>query len=491
MQNENQRLHPLTLFLRFFKVGVIGFGGGSALIPVIEQELVGDGKPMSEVDYLKHTVIANITPGALPVKLGATCGYQLGGPLGSLAGAYGAMIPGVFITVLIMALFSLMGEQAITLFNYASIGISVFIVMLLMNYTLKTCGQGQTSVNWTLCAISFLLTCGKEVRQIMSQILEISYNSMSAPLFDISTIDLMIVTFLIIIILCVKPSKQEFAAASLLSVAYCFGKGKLSNQLGMGFVSNGALVLFLCFLTVKLLSPRSKGASSSSGAGRFSKSAVICIALFLAIPLVWTIVLIPLFGSTCISFLGNIGLSTVTSFGGGEAYVSVADGFFVQSGYIGADSYYTKLVPVANALPGPILVKIASGIGFLFGSERFSSAAGWLIAATSAALATGACCTLALAVLQMYEAVEHSAFITNLKRYILPVICGMLLSTSCSMLYEASKITSSKGIPALPVLAVMALWVGALRWLHKRFHIHDLILLLGSAAVSLAGLMIL
>ena len=60
----------MKTFLSFLKVGTIGFGGGSALIPVVEKELVQGQKAMSDADYLKHTVVANITPGALPVKLG-------------------------------------------------------------------------------------------------------------------------------------------------------------------------------------------------------------------------------------------------------------------------------------------------------------------------------------------------------------------------------------------------------------------------------------
>lgn len=69
----------ISIFTSFFKIGVIGFGGGSALIPIVEKEIVEDKEWFNEDDYLKHTVIANITPGALPVKLGAVAGYERGG----------------------------------------------------------------------------------------------------------------------------------------------------------------------------------------------------------------------------------------------------------------------------------------------------------------------------------------------------------------------------------------------------------------------------
>ena len=65
-----------------------------------------------------------------------------------------------------------------------------------------------------------------------------------------------------------------------------------------------------------------------------------------------------------------IALSSITSFGGGEAYIAVADGYFVQPGYVDAGTFYTQLVPIANALPGPILVKVAAGIGYLTGGKH-------------------------------------------------------------------------------------------------------------------------
>ena len=96
------------LFFLFLKIGTIGFGGGSALIPVIERELVGAQKPLEAEEYLKYTVVSEMTPGALPVKIGAACGFRLAGPVGALLGAYGALLPGVVLTVFIMSLFSLM-----------------------------------------------------------------------------------------------------------------------------------------------------------------------------------------------------------------------------------------------------------------------------------------------------------------------------------------------------------------------------------------------
>ncbi len=53
------------------KLGTIGFGGGSAMIPVFERELVHNRALLDEDTFVRHTVIANVTPGGLPTKLAA------------------------------------------------------------------------------------------------------------------------------------------------------------------------------------------------------------------------------------------------------------------------------------------------------------------------------------------------------------------------------------------------------------------------------------
>lgn len=57
------------LFAVMVKIGMMGFGGGNALVPVMEQELVRKGKFIGAEDFQKDVVVANITPGALTSKV--------------------------------------------------------------------------------------------------------------------------------------------------------------------------------------------------------------------------------------------------------------------------------------------------------------------------------------------------------------------------------------------------------------------------------------
>ncbi len=191
-------MSALANMLSFLKVGCIGFGGGSALIPVIHKEIVAGRRVLSEDDYLKHTVIVNITPGALPVKLGATCGLQASGTAGSVLSAYAMALPGVLATVLIVALFSLLGPTAIDYLNFASLGITVFIVFLLLHYVGHVVRHGGRRVNALICFGAFFLTGGKEVRELLELVLGLAAHSPGKPLFDISVIHIMILSFFLI-----------------------------------------------------------------------------------------------------------------------------------------------------------------------------------------------------------------------------------------------------------------------------------------------------
>jgi len=119
-----------SLLSSFLKIGLIGFGGGSALIPIIEDEIVTKKKLLKEEDYNDHVIVSNITPGTLPVKLAAAAGRNIFGMPGMLGATIMMSLPGVGFTVLLVSLLSQLGGNVITQIKFASVGISVFIIML-------------------------------------------------------------------------------------------------------------------------------------------------------------------------------------------------------------------------------------------------------------------------------------------------------------------------------------------------------------------------
>ena len=73
--------------LSFLKIGLIGFGGGTSLIPVIQQEMVENRKLVSKDDYDSDVIVASITPGALPVEISGCIGKRFAGARGMLLAA--------------------------------------------------------------------------------------------------------------------------------------------------------------------------------------------------------------------------------------------------------------------------------------------------------------------------------------------------------------------------------------------------------------------
>ena len=82
------------LLFTMFKIGCIGFGGGTALVPVIESEVVYEKKLIDKDEYTKDVVVANITPGALPVEVAAGVGRKVCGIPGMLLSAVLMGLPG-------------------------------------------------------------------------------------------------------------------------------------------------------------------------------------------------------------------------------------------------------------------------------------------------------------------------------------------------------------------------------------------------------------
>ncbi|HAQ57329.1 MAG TPA: chromate transporter [Acholeplasmatales bacterium] len=92
------------LFWTFFKIGIFTFGGGYAMIPLIQSELVGDGFITAEslVDFI---AVSESTPGPFAVNIATFIGIEAAGVLGGVVSTLGVILPS-FIILLLIARFS-------------------------------------------------------------------------------------------------------------------------------------------------------------------------------------------------------------------------------------------------------------------------------------------------------------------------------------------------------------------------------------------------
>ncbi|HEY9093614.1 MAG TPA: chromate transporter [Candidatus Cryosericum sp.] len=92
----------LALFGIFFKVGLFTFGGGQAMIPLLQKELVLGLRWISMQDFLDFVAISEITPGPVAINMATFAGYKLHGLTGALVSSLGVILPS-FIIILIIA----------------------------------------------------------------------------------------------------------------------------------------------------------------------------------------------------------------------------------------------------------------------------------------------------------------------------------------------------------------------------------------------------
>lgn len=92
------------LFLTFFKIGAFTFGGGWAMISIIEKEIVDKHKWIEREDFLDLLAVAQSLPGILAVNISVAVGDRLKGMKGSVAAAFGTILPS-FLIILAIAIF--------------------------------------------------------------------------------------------------------------------------------------------------------------------------------------------------------------------------------------------------------------------------------------------------------------------------------------------------------------------------------------------------
>lgn len=94
------------LFLCFFKLGFIAFGGGYSMIPLVEREIVGKLQLMNQQTFTDIVSISGGLPGAVGLNVAIFIGYTAGGLLGAIVGAIASVLPCLIIIFTLMTLFS-------------------------------------------------------------------------------------------------------------------------------------------------------------------------------------------------------------------------------------------------------------------------------------------------------------------------------------------------------------------------------------------------
>ena len=123
------------LFSVFFRIGAFTFGGGYAMIPLIQAETVENKKWISDNDILEIVAIAESTPGPIAINSATFVGYKVAGVLGSVFATLGVVIPSFIIILLISAV--LKEFSHLTPVKYAFEGIRAGVLALVIKSLFK------------------------------------------------------------------------------------------------------------------------------------------------------------------------------------------------------------------------------------------------------------------------------------------------------------------------------------------------------------------
>lgn len=123
------------LFITFAKVGVMTFGGGMAMLPILEREIVQNRKWATEEELVDYFAIGQCTPGIIAVNTATFVGEKKKGILGGIAATLGVVFPSLVIITVLAGLITNFSHLAWVQNAFA--GIQVCVCVLILNAVLK------------------------------------------------------------------------------------------------------------------------------------------------------------------------------------------------------------------------------------------------------------------------------------------------------------------------------------------------------------------
>lgn len=162
---ENRREKFITVFITFLKIGLFTFGGGYAMIPLIEYETVERHNWIKSEDILNIFAIAEATPGVIAINTATFVGYKVAGFWGSLLATLGVVIPS-FVIISIIAVF-FQQFQSLEWVAYAFKGVRAGVIVLILGAVVKMGKKGEyTPLTILILLLAFCLASFTDINVI-------------------------------------------------------------------------------------------------------------------------------------------------------------------------------------------------------------------------------------------------------------------------------------------------------------------------------------
>ena len=143
----------LTLYFAFFKMGIINFGGGYALLPLLQKELVDKRGWITNEEITDYYAIGQCTPGAIAVNVSTFVGYKIKGVLGGIVATLGFISPAFLIIFLIATVLNQFADLWYIQSAFKAIRVCVFILILSAIIKLSK----KSVVDWITLSIAVVI----------------------------------------------------------------------------------------------------------------------------------------------------------------------------------------------------------------------------------------------------------------------------------------------------------------------------------------------
>lgn len=146
----------IDLFFTFCRIGGLTFGGGYAMLPIIQKEIVEEKKWATEEEVLDYYAVGQCTPGIIAVNTATFIGYKVHGIIGAIVATLGVVFPSLIIITIIAALLKNFANYSIV--QHAFSGIRVVVIALIVSAILKLAKTSiKNSTTLIIAIIAFIL----------------------------------------------------------------------------------------------------------------------------------------------------------------------------------------------------------------------------------------------------------------------------------------------------------------------------------------------
>ena len=146
----------LSLFFTFAKIGVMTFGGGYAMLPILQREVVEDKKWATDEEMVDYFAISQCTPGVIAVNIATFIGQKLRGILGGVVATLGVVFPSILIITALAGVIEAFSH--IGWVQNAFGGIRICVCVLILNAVMKLFSKAV--VDKVTLVIFLLVTLG-------------------------------------------------------------------------------------------------------------------------------------------------------------------------------------------------------------------------------------------------------------------------------------------------------------------------------------------